>query len=71
VGQRGQCNSRGFYFFVWKRKRKSSNGNGFFVHRRKVSAIKRVEFFSYRVSHIVLIGRWCNSECACNEYGEK
>jgi hypothetical protein len=35
-------------------KEKSSNGNSFFVHRRKVSAIKRIECFNYRVSHIVL-----------------
>ena len=35
-------------------------GTRFFVHHRKVSAIKRVEFVSDRVSYIVLRGRWCN-----------
>jgi len=35
-------------------------GTGFFVHHRKVSAGKRVEFVSDRVSYIVLRGRWCN-----------
>jgi hypothetical protein len=35
-------------------------GTGFFVHRRKVSAVERVEFFSYRVSYMVQRGRWCN-----------
>ena len=35
-------------------------GTGFFVHHRTVSAIKRVEFVSDRVSYIVLKGRWCN-----------
>jgi len=60
VGQRGHCNGRGLYFFIWKRKRKSSNGNRVFVHRRKVSTVERVELFSYRVSYIVLRGRWCN-----------
>ena len=32
----------------------------FFVHRRIVSAVKRVEFVSDRLSYIVLRGRWPN-----------
>jgi len=32
----------------------------FFVHRRIVSAVKRVEFVSDRLSYIVLRGRWHN-----------
>ena len=35
-------------------------GKGYFVHHRIVSAVKRVEFVSDRVSCIVLRGRWCN-----------
>ena len=31
-----------------------------FVHRRIVSAVKRVEFVSDRLSYIVLRGRWLN-----------
>jgi hypothetical protein len=33
---------------------------GFFVHHRIVSAVKRVEFVGDRVSYMVLRGRWCN-----------
>ena len=32
----------------------------YFVHRRIVSAVKRVQFVSDRVSYTVLRGRWCN-----------
>jgi hypothetical protein len=32
----------------------------FFVYQRIVSAIKRVEFVSDRMSYMVLRGRWCN-----------
>jgi len=31
-----------------------------FVHHRLESAVKRVEFVSYRMSYIVLRCRWCN-----------
>jgi len=36
-------------------------GTGFFVHRRIVPAVKRVEFVSDRLSYIVLRGRWPNT----------
>jgi len=35
-------------------------GTGFIVDHRIVSAVKRVEFVSDRMSYIVLRGRWCN-----------
>ena len=33
---------------------------GFFVHRRIVLAVKRIEFVSDRMLYIVLRGCWCN-----------
>jgi len=35
-------------------------GTDFFVHRKIVSAVKRVEFVSNRLTCIVLRGCWCN-----------
>jgi len=35
-------------------------GTGFFLHRRIVSAVKRVKFVSDRLSYRVLRGRWRN-----------
>jgi hypothetical protein len=46
-------------FFYGKGKENQSLGTGFLVHDRIVSAAKKVEFFSDRMSHIVLRGRWC------------
>jgi exonuclease III len=34
-------------------------GTGFFVRKRIVSAVRRVEFISDRMSYIILRGRWC------------
>ena len=42
------------------KKTKTSIGNWIFVHRRIVSAVKKLEFFSDRMSYVVLRGRWCN-----------
>jgi exonuclease III len=33
---------------------------GIFVHNRIISVVKRVEFVSDRMSHIILRGRWCD-----------
>ena len=60
MGQRGHSKSRGLYFFLRKRNENHQLGTGFFVHHRTVSAVKRVEFVSDRVSYVVLRGCWCN-----------
>jgi len=49
-----------YNFYLCKRKRKSSTGNRGFVYHRIVSAVKGVEYFSDRMSYIILRGRWCN-----------
>jgi hypothetical protein len=36
-------------------------GTGIFVCQRIVPAVKKVEFFSDRMSYIVLRGCWCNT----------
>jgi hypothetical protein len=35
-------------------------GRGFFIHKRIISAVKRVEFVSDRMSYIILRGHWCD-----------
>ena len=58
-GTKGAQLEQGIMIFLRERKRESSTRNRFFfVHRRLVSAVKRIEFVSDRLSYIVLRGRW-------------
>jgi hypothetical protein len=35
-------------------------GTGFFIHKRIISAVKRVESVSDSMSYIILRGHWCD-----------
>jgi hypothetical protein len=50
VGQRGHCKGTGLYFYLWKRKRKSSIGNRIFLYiTEQHQQLQRVESVSDRM----------------------
>jgi len=57
--KRGKVRTGDYNFFFRKGNEDHQLGRGFFVRDRTVSAVKRVEFVSDRMSYIVLRGRWC------------
>jgi hypothetical protein len=57
MGGRWHCTCVRIHIFLWKGNENHEFGTGIFVHKGIISAVKRVEFVSDRMSYIILRGR--------------
>jgi exonuclease III len=56
----GTKNAGEYTFFYRKGNENQELGAGFFVHKKIISAVKKVDFVSDRMPYITLRGRWCH-----------
>jgi hypothetical protein len=60
LGGRGTNPAGEYTFFYGKGNETLELGTGFLCIRESISAFKRVEFVSDRMTYIILRGRWCH-----------
>jgi hypothetical protein len=60
MGEEWHRTGGGLYIFYGEANGDHQLGTGFFIHKRIVSVVRRVEFISDRLSYIILSGCWCS-----------
>jgi hypothetical protein len=74
-GKGGTERAEDYTFFYGQGNGDHQLGAGFLVHKRIVSAVRRVEFIRDRMPYIKLTGRWCNIivlnvQATCEDKGD-